>query len=115
MRHWTWLGLVWCLGLLGCQAAPPSPPAPVGASVPLAKEFPPGAEREHIALREALGHDGTLGERRQTYYQFADHPFNIGPGWCAATPALTADNWRHMRWPSMAPDSSVGKIRPSFS
>lgn len=97
MLRWVWLALLGCLGVVGCQVASPAPPAP-SLSVPLVAEFPPGAEREHIALREALGHNGTLGERRQTYYQFADHPFNIGPGWCATTPAQTADNWRHMRW-----------------
>lgn len=93
------MGLV-LLGLLAACAAPTPPSLPqVAGGVRLGRDFPPGAEpREHLALRQPLGNRGRPGEQQATFYQFADHPFNIGPGWCSTTPQQTAQNWSQMEW-----------------
>src|SRR3954447_3565779 len=97
------LGMLICLA--GCAAPPPAPPrpTPVGPFVPvnglrLDRAFPSGADHDHLALSQVLGNEGRPGEESRTLYQFADHAFNIGPGWCTTLPEKTADNWRHMRW-----------------
>jgi hypothetical protein len=103
----TWRSLIIALGMLiwlaGCAApTPPVPPAlpvpPVSSSLHLDRAFPSGADHDHLALSQLLGNEGRPGEESRTFYQFADHPFNIGPGWCTTLPEKTAQNWQHMRW-----------------
>lgn len=98
LRLWGIALLLALLGVAGCAGSAPAPAPVLAPPVPLAADFPPTAEREHIALRQELGLEGHPGERRQTLYQFADHPFNLGPGWCATTPAQMQDNWTHLHW-----------------
>src|SRR5947209_1237150 len=96
---------------VGCAGRMPTPaptlPTPPPVGLRFQRDFPAGAEREHLALRTALGHEGQPDERSETFMQFADHVFNIGPGWCATLPQQTAENWSHMHWELTADGVSV--------